>query len=155
MSSTRLSIALLLITSILTGCSSLTQDMDPPEVSITGFRPVSGTEGALNFEIDLRILNPNRQKLEIQGIAYTISLEGRKLITGVGKDLPAVEGYGEETVTLTASAGMFEAMRLLGDMVTNPKDKVAYQLDTKIDVGTFAPAIRVEKFGEISLQPSR
>lgn len=150
----RIALLLGLLLAISSGCSGLQQNLDPPTVSVTAFRPVTGESGGLNFEIDLRIVNPNRQDLEIEGVAYTIALEGRRLITGVGKDLPKIPGYGEATVTLTASASMFEALQLMGELMTRPKETVTYDLETKIDVGAFQRPIRVEKSGEISLQPA-
>jgi LEA14-like dessication related protein len=138
---------------ILPACTSLQPDYDEPEVSITSFRAVPSSEAALAFEIGLRIVNPNSEPLKLQGVAYTVSLEGHKLITGVGKDLPVVGGYSEETFTLQASASMFQAIRLFGDLMSGPKASLKYIVETKLDVGTFRPAIRVKDSGEISLQP--
>jgi LEA14-like dessication related protein len=137
------------------GCASLQADYDEPVVTVTSFRAVPAEGAALSFEIGLRVVNPNSEALELQGIAYTISLEGHKLITGVGKDLPVVEGYSEETFTLQASASMFQAIQLFSDLMREPKESLQYELETKLDVGTFYPAIRVRKSGEISLQPAQ
>jgi LEA14-like dessication related protein len=136
-------------------CASLQADYDEPVVTVTSFRAVPAEGAALSFEIGLRVVNPNNEALELQGIAYTISLEGHKLITGVGKDLPVVEGYSEETFTLQASASMFQAIQLFSDLMREPKESLQYELETKLDVGTFYPAIRVRKSGEISLQPAQ
>ena len=138
---------------VLQGCASMNADYEEPAVTVTSFRAVPTESAALNFEIGLRVVNPNRDPLELQGVAYTITLEGHKLITGVGKDLPAIEGYSEGEFTLNASASLFQAIQLLGDLMNDPKDRIRYDLDTKLDVGTFRPAIRVRNSGEISLQP--
>jgi LEA14-like dessication related protein len=137
------------------GCASLQADYDEPVVTVTSFRAVPAEGAALSFEIGLRVVNPNSEALELQGIAYTISLEGHKLITGVGKDLPVLEGYSEETFTLQASASMFQTIQLVSDLMREPKESLQYDLETKLDVGTFYPAIRVRKSGEISLQPTQ
>jgi len=139
----------------LHGCASMNADYEEPAVTVTSFRAVPSESTALNFEIGLRVVNPNRDPLELQGVAYTITLDGHKLITGVGKDLPVIDGYSEETFTLNASASLFQAIQLLGDLMNNPKDRISYDLDTKLDVGTFRPAIRVRNSGEISLQPTQ
>ena len=139
----------------LQGCASMRSDYEEPAVTVTSFNPAPSDGDALSFEIGLRVVNPNRDPLELQGVAYTITLEGHKLITGVSKDLPVIEGYSEGTFTLIASASLFEAIQLLGDLMNNPKDRISYDLETKLDVGTFYPAIRVKNSGEISLQPPR
>ncbi|MEJ2140052.1 MAG: LEA type 2 family protein [Gammaproteobacteria bacterium] len=139
----------------LNACATLQGDYDPPTVSVASFRAVPGGGAAPSFEIGLRVVNPNSEALELQGVAYTISLDGREVMTGVGKDLPVVAGYSEETFTVTASASMLQTFQLLRDLMTEPKSSVSYELETKLDVGTFRPAIRVKDSGEISLQPAR
>jgi len=139
----------------LQGCASMRADYEEPAVTVTSFNPAPSDGGALSFEIGLRVVNPNRDPLELQGVAYTITLEGHKLITGVSKDLPVIEGYSEGTFKLLASASLFEAIQLLGDLMNNPKDRISYELETKLDVGTFYPTIRVNNSGEISLRPPR
>ena len=127
----------------LQGCATMRSDFEEPAVTVTSFRAVPSEGAALSFEIGLRVVNPNRDPLELQGVAYTITLEGHKLITGVGKDLPVIDGYSEGTI------------QLLGDLMNDPKDRISYDLDTKLDIGTFYPAIRVRNSGEISLQPGQ
>jgi LEA14-like dessication related protein len=138
---------------ILSGCTSLNSDFETPTVTINSFRSVPADSGAPTFEIGLRVVNPNRDALELQGIAYTISLEGRELITGVGKDLPVIPGYSEGNFTVTASASLYQGLRLLTDLMSTPKEKLSYEVSTKLDVGAFRPAIRVKDAGEISLAP--
>ena len=61
---------------LLQGCASLTQDLDPPKVSLTSFRALPSEGGAPRFEITLRVINPNTQTLDIAGISYSIELLG-------------------------------------------------------------------------------
>jgi LEA14-like dessication related protein len=140
---------------ILPGCTSLSSDFETPTVTINSFRAIPSDSGAPSFEIGLRVVNPNRDALELQGIAYTISLDGRELINGVGKDLPVIPGYSEGDFTVTASASLYQGLRLITDMMNTPKDSLSYEVATKLDVGAFRPAIRVKDTGEISLAPSR
>jgi len=141
------------LSGLLQACTSMQSDYEDPVVSVSSFRPVAEEGSALSFEIGLRVVNPNSEPLELQGIAYTIELDGHKVITGVGNDLPTIEGYSEETLTLQASASMYQAIRFFTDMMQGSKDSVQYELSTKLDVGTFRPAIRIQDTGEISLQP--
>lgn len=104
-----------------------------------------------SFEIGLRVINPNPTPLTLRGVAYNIELGGRELVSGVGKDLPVIDGYGEGVFTVTASASLFEGLRFLNDLLNSPTDLVDYRLTTKLDVGTFIPAIRVRDEGQISL----
>jgi len=150
----RYSLLACLLIAVLSGCTSLDRDFETPTVTIDSFRAIPSDAGAPSFEIGLRVVNPNSQALELQGVAYTISLEGRQLVTGVGKDLPVIPGYSEGFFTVTASASLFQGFRLITDLMSTPKDKLSYEVSTKLDVGTFRPAIRVKDSGEISLAPA-
>jgi LEA14-like dessication related protein len=142
-----------ILIAILSGCTSLSSDFETPTVTINSFRPIPSDSGAPSFEIGLRVVNPNRDALELQGIAYTISLEGRELVTGVGKDLPIIPGYSEGNFTVTASASLYQGLRLITDLMSMPRQSLSYEVSTKLDVGAFRPAIRVKDAGKISLAP--
>lgn len=103
------------------------------------------------FEIGLRVVNPNREPLKLVGASYTVRLEGRDVINGVANDLPVIEGYGEGTFTLTASANLIAGAAFVSDVLRTGKDNVSYELEAKLDVGGLRPTIRVRDAGEIAL----
>ena len=148
----RLRLALLvLMAAILAGCAGMRPGYETPTVTVSSFRALP-SEGAFPaFEIGLHVINPNRESLELQGVAYTVSLDGHELIKGVGNELPVIEGYGEGDLTLTASANLFAGIRLVTDLMRNNRDSFVYELEAKLDIGAFRPAIRVTDTGEISL----
>jgi LEA14-like dessication related protein len=103
------------------------------------------------FEIGLRIINPNSQALNLEGIVYTISLEGYELVKGVGKDFPVIEGYSEGEVKLTASANLLAGIRFVGDMMQSRNENLEYEFRAKLDLGGLYPSIKVKETGEINL----
>ncbi len=148
--------ATLLLTLLCAGCAGLQPGYETPSVTVKSFRALPSAGAMPNFEIGLEVVNPNEQALELAGIAYTISLEGHEIIKGVGNELPVIAGYGTGTVTVTASASLFEGIRLFSDLVQSPKDSFEYSFEAKLDPGGFRPAVRVKDSGTISagnLQP--
>ena len=144
---------LIAVTVILSACAGLRPGYETPTVTVSSFRALP-SEGALpNFEIGLHVINPNREALELDGVSYTISLEGHELIKGVGNELPVIEGYGEGDLTLTATANLFAGIRLITDLMRNDRDSFTYEFEAKLDIGVLRPAIRVTDSGEISLRP--
>jgi len=138
----------------LAGCAGMGSDYDTPTVTVSSFRALP-SEGALPaFEIGLRVINPNREALELQGVAYTVSLAGHEIIKGVANDLPVVDGYGEGEFLLTASANLFAGIRLITDLMRNDADILEYEFEAKLDTGGFWRAVRVKESGEISLRPA-
>jgi LEA14-like dessication related protein len=103
------------------------------------------------FEIDLHVVNPNREALKLAGVSYTVSLEGHELIKGVGNDLPVIEGYGEGDITLNASADLFAGVGLIRELMSSQKDTLSYSFEAKLDPGALRPSIRVMDSGHVSL----
>jgi LEA14-like dessication related protein len=135
----------------LQACAGLSPGYETPTVTVSSFKALP-SEGVMPaFAIGLRVTNPNREALKLQGVAYTISLDGYEVIKGVGNELPVIEGYGQDEFTLTASANLFAGIRLITDLLNSNKDTFTYELEAKLDTGTFRPAIRVKDSGKINL----
>ena len=139
----------------LSACASMRPGFETPTVNVSSFRALPSESGMPKFEIGLHVINPNSEALTLKGVAYTVSVEGRELIKGVGNDLPVIDGYGEGEFTVTATASLFEGAMLLKDLLNKPQDALSYAFEAKLDVGTFIPAIRVKDEGEFSLQAPR
>ena len=142
------------ITLLLSACATLSPDYEQPVVSLTHFRPMesaAGESGAgMGFEIGLRILNPNREPLNLEGVVYTVRLQGQDVVKGVGKGYEPIEGYGEGEITLTAVPQFLAGIRLLSGMMSQPTEGLQYEFEAKLDVGGFYPRIRVSETGEFN-----
>jgi LEA14-like dessication related protein len=137
----------------LHACAGLRPGYETPTVMVNSFRVLPSAGAVPNFEIGLHVINPNRESLELRGIAYTVSLDDHELLKGVGNDLPVIEAYGEGDFTISASANLLAGIRFIGDLMKGSNDRLRYDLDAKLDVGGLRPAIRVRDSGEISLRP--
>ena len=124
-----------------------------PTVSVQSFRPIASDNGTglPSFEIGLHVTNPNLDPLELAGISYTISLDGKDLIKGVGNDLPVIEGYGEGTFTLTAGFNVLAGMQLFRSLMNKDGDSFDYAFKAKLDPGAYKRKIRISDRGSISL----
>lgn len=146
-----LSACTLLLVFLFSACATLDPDYEEPTVTLSSFRAIPSEGMAPAFEIGLRILNPNPQTLNLEGIVYTVSLQGHELVKGVGKDFPPIEGYSEGTVTLTASANLLAGIRFIGDMMGSPEENLEYEFKAKLDMGGLFPAIRISEKGNLNM----
>jgi len=144
-------IAVLLVALLLSSCATLGPDYEEPTVTLGSFKAIPSEGMIPAFEIGLRIINPNPQPLKLEGIVYTVSLEGYELIKGVGKDFPVIEGYSEGTVKLTAAANLLTGIRFITETMRSGAGPLKYEFKAKLDVGGFYPDIRVKETGEINL----
>ncbi len=145
----RASLFLLLL--VLTGCAALQPRFESPTVTVSAFRLIPSDTINPKFEIDLHVINPNSSALNLRGLSYSATIEGHKVLTGVANQLPVIDAYGEGDVSLNASANLLGSFRLLADLMQQQRQGLKYQLNVKLDVGSFMPAIYVEEKGEIVL----
>ncbi len=137
---------------LLTGCASLNPDYQQPIVNVQSFRALPGQSAGLpEFEIGLQVLNPNPEPLNLEGVFYSISLQGQDLISGVSNDLPVIEGYGDGVINLKASVSVLGGIRLIQRLMNQPRDQVEYRLTARLDPAGFGRTVRVEESGVISL----
>jgi len=145
------SIIALSFTLLVSACATLSPDYEEPTVTLSSFRALPSEGMVPAFEIGLRIINPNSQPLNLEGIVYTVSLEGYELVKGVGKDFPVIEGYSEGAVKLTAAANLLAGIRFVTSMMQEQRDAFDYEFKAKLDLGGLYPSIRVKENGQINL----
>ena len=133
----------------LVACVTIPSDFEEPGVSVTSFKPIGAAGLTPQFEIVLHITNPNREPLSLEGMSYTIHLDGTKVMSGVSNDLPTIAAYGEADVTLNATASIMGGFKVLTGMMNEQKENIEYEFKAKLDVGTFMPRIDVVKKGTL------
>ncbi len=143
-----IALASLVSATLLGGCATMSPAYEPPIVSLSYFRPAQDNNG---FDVGLKILNPNREPLNLQGVVYTISVQGQDLIKGVGKGFEPIEGYSEGDITLTATPNFIAGIRLLSEMMNQSESALEYEFEAKLDVGGLYPRVKISESGSFNL----
>jgi LEA14-like dessication related protein len=107
----------------------------------------------VNLLADLRVFNPNEKALTIQGVDYTLHLEGIRVFSGKSNlsQTIAPQEYGH--VTLRLSSAYWDIIQLFNKL-PNASD-VAFSMAGSIRVGgsrIFAQRFSFAKEGVIPLQ---
>ena len=136
---------------LLASCATLSPNYEQPIVSLNYFRPAAGESAGMGFEIGLKILNPNREPLNLQGVVYTISLQGQDVIKGVGKGYEPIEGYSEGNIELSAAPNLMAGIRLVSQMMSQKDQQLLWEFEAKLDVGGLYPRIKVLETGQFDL----
>ena len=140
-----------LLALLLAGCLSLPEDFKQPGVTVVAVKPRVLNSMTPEFDIQLRVTNPNRKALEIAGLTYRIYLAGSKVVDGVANGLPRIEAYGEAEVMLHARADLFGSLGVLSRLMDEPGAPVDYRFDAEIDIGALYPTVKVERAGRFNL----
>jgi LEA14-like dessication related protein len=134
----------------LSGCATMSLDYTEPNVELVSFKalPVKGFEQ--NFEIGLKLTNPNNFELPINGISYQLSVAGETLAHGVASDIPTAKAYGESRFVVPVSTSLIGGFKVIKVLLDSQKQKISYQLKSKIDIGIpFVPKLVVIQDGII------
>jgi LEA14-like dessication related protein len=142
----------LLIAATLFSCAGLKPGFEEPTVGISSFRLIPSERFAPQFEIGLHIVNPNRTPLPLEGIVYSVNLNGYKILTGATNKLPVIEGYSEGDVTLRATPDLLSSVSILRTLLSQAQDTLTYELDANLDIGGMRPRIHLQEKGKVSLR---
>ncbi|MEO0345566.1 MAG: LEA type 2 family protein [Pseudomonadota bacterium] len=135
----------------LTACGNLPIGLETPGVTVTSFRVQPSDAMTPRFEIGLNVTNPNAVPLSVDGLAYSISIEGKSVLDGVTNNIDPIEAYGSGDIVITAVPDVIAGVRVLTGLLRGNTDAVSYAFEARLDVGSFIPDIRVRDEGEITL----
>ena len=107
------------VLSAITGCATLSSQLEPPEVSLVALRvkEVKGLEAA--FDIDLRILNRSDRPLAIQGIDCDLALNERAFARGVADPQKEIAPYSSDTITMTVYTSVLDMVPVIQRLLDN------------------------------------
>jgi len=131
----------------LSSCGSIRPDEELPVVNVSYFKPLSSEGIAPVFEVGLHIINPSATTLNINGIAYTIRLQGQRVLVGVANDLPDIAPYSEGDAVVRASTDMVGSFLLITRLLREKQENIKYEFSARMDVAGLNRNINVVKQG--------
>jgi LEA14-like dessication related protein len=150
----------------LAGCATLS-GLKTPEIKLAGLRAaeIKGLEAV--FEVDLRVINPNKTPLDIQGVDCELAFNGRHLARGVAGPQTEIPAYGSGVASVTIYASLLDLFGAARRMVESansdaPNERWTYAVKGSLDLGsTWFASIPFASGGEIdprelmATQPSK
>ncbi|MEO7725767.1 MAG: LEA type 2 family protein [Burkholderiales bacterium] len=142
--------AMLLLAATLTGCGGLPPGAQAPSVTIADM----GLSGAGLFEqqfnLRLRIQNPNPDEFRIDGIAFDLELNDQPFAKGVGNQAVTVPRYGSGFLAVEAVSTTRGLVRQFGLIAKSGRPVFKYRMRGTLDL---APGGRMpfDERGELDL----
>ncbi len=134
------------------GCAHLRSDFEEPQVRLTSLRMLPTQDLEQQFEIGLKLSNPNASPLNLVGMSYRLKLRDFDILNGVARDIPEIPGYSEVPVTLLASVNLLGGVRLIRSLLSEPDGSIEFLLSMKLDIDSaLLPSVRLEEKGAIAL----
>lgn len=136
---------------LISGCSYFPTRPEPPMVSLTNMELVDATLFEQRYRLHLRIQNPNNFELPIEGMRYTLVLNGREFASGVSNDIETLPAYGEVVVPVTLVSNLFRVYEQLRH--PDPDRKAfTYAIEGSLNLRGLPTSLPFNHRGEIPLQ---
>ena len=117
----------LLLAALLSGCAGLSRPK--PEVQLADIQPTDkATLFEQEFEVTLRISNPDRQPLSAQGLRFSVSLDGDDFARGASSQPFSIPALGNDTVKVLLHTSLSGWLKQLGKLAGG-KTALAYQIE--------------------------
>lgn len=134
---------------LLAGCAGLPLGLEKPGVSIAGIRLLDGNLFEQRFVLALRITNPNRVEIPIEGLNFDLDLNERPFAKGVSNRALVVPRLGEATMEVTVSTGLNAWLKQLGELGKG-RDKADYRIRGRLVTGNFG-GFDFDRRGQVDL----
>jgi len=119
-----------------TGCASLTS-LETPELKVTSFRVLEQESASLEqrFAVGLRVINPNNRDIDVDGIDFSLDLNGRQLARGVSDEPFRLPRLGEAETSVVVSTSLLDMLRQAVELGQQEEDTLKYRLRGRLHLG--------------------
>lgn len=129
---------LLLLTAALlltTGCTSLSRDTVAPEVHLASVALLGVTMLDQEWELTLRVRNPNDHALKLRTVDYQIFLGEHRFARGLAKPDEDIPAMGDALVTTRVTTGLFATLKHLQALDYRGDKPLEYRIEGQARVG--------------------
>ena len=112
----------------LTACATVPSDIEPPKISIVNIAPKDVAVFEQQFDVQLRIQNPNNQELEINGLRFDLELNDKEFGNGMSGQQVKVPRFGSEVVNVEVITSLSSFLRQFQDLNKSGVGKLRYRL---------------------------
>lgn len=122
-------IALVAAVLVLSGCAGLPPGMEAPSVTVSdiGFGGASSLFEQ-QFNLKLRIQNPNNTELKIDGIAFSLEINDKPFASGVGNQAVTVPRFASGFVPVEAYSSLGGMVRQISSFLQNDQRATRYRI---------------------------
>ena len=152
-----LALLALLVAGALGGCAGLPPGMQAPAVTLADLGVGSAGLFEQQFNVKLRIQNPNTGEITIDGMAFELDINDQQFARGVGNQLVTVPRYGSAFMSAEAVSTLGGLLRQFGRMAQGDKPAFKYRIKGTLSIagGARVPFDERGEFDFTALAPKR
>ena len=140
----------LLLSSLLLIACATTPKMEPVEVTLSDLVPGQMSILEQEYQVKLRVQNPNNFDIALDGAAYQIELNGKAFAKGVARQSVTVPRYGDAIIEGTCISDLSGVLSQISQLTKGAPEKFSYRIKGKLGRSD-GSSIPFEKVGEVDL----
>ena len=131
----KLNIVLVLLLSVIFGCSSLKKVIEPPKVKLQEINITKLSAFNADLEIILSVKNPNNINFDVKNLKYALDINDKTVTSGTMKEKVIVKG--KETTMVSVPLRILYKDILSSAFMLLQKEGVPYLVKGSVEVGPF------------------
>jgi LEA14-like dessication related protein len=143
-----------LATLFLVACATLSPYQESPRVSLVSIQPRQMMLLEQRFALQLRILNPNKVAIPVNGLSYAIEINGREFAYGVSQQTAEIPAFGEALLDVEVVSNLLNIMQQLQAMSDATRNSLDYRLTGKINLANSPVSLPFDYSGELTYIPA-
>jgi LEA14-like dessication related protein len=146
---------LLLLGILLLGaCAGLSRYPEQPRVSLVSIQPLGMTLLEQRYGLQLRILNPNDSAIPVEGLKYSLEINGREFAYGVSRQAVSIPPYGEALLDVDVVSNLLNVLRQMQELGEESQDTLSYRLSGKLSLSNTLVKLPFDYHGELKYAPA-
>lgn len=134
---------------LLAGCATLAGVTEKPRVSLKSLAPLEIGLLEQRFLLQLRVENPNRVEIPIEGLSFTVELNGQPFAEGLSDKAVTLPALGEGLVEVKASTRLSRLLKRFQEMAEQGRSRLDYRIVGKLHSPTLG-TVPFDSRGQIS-----
>ena len=134
---------------VLSGCAGLGVRAQSPQVTLVTIEPVSVTLWEQKYRIQLRIQNPNPDPLAIRGLSYSLELNGKDFLDGVGGQPTLVPAFDDALLETEGVTSLFGLLRQVQALQQGTAESMRYRVRGHISLQDSLVGLPFDYQGEL------
>ena len=118
---------LFMLTMLLSGCATL-QNENAPKVKLINIQPEEMGLFEQHYRVELRVINRSPEPLDVNGISFSLELNGRDFADGVGNQEVSIPGLSSAKVQAELSSSLFGIFNQVVDITSGEKNRFHYRI---------------------------
>jgi len=133
----------------LAGCQSFAS-LQKPEVSLIGLQVAEIGLMEQQWQVALRVTNPNERELTLKTLDYVLYVDNKKFASGMNQSAVTLPARGSTQVTTTVTTSLLSILNQLSGL-TNTKDEVPYRVTGTARITGWALPISFDHASKVKL----